>query len=285
MRATSDDPMGHLDYLQGLADQDVAQLRHKEATYQGSWKKRGGTGAFMMLARKWDRIEAMAQQCTEGGGRWDIFGLIFSQRGQVGEDGTVLAEIRDLRRYLMLVEAEMVKRGAVPVSMEGFMRTSGGAEVFAATVPVEDSNRHAEREPAERPVDMPPIPTWPVEGATQRVGPLSLEATPEEMDAFSKDLRAAYKPYTPSVFRLEEVQEEGLSDPTAIMYLNVGCGFILDRRRLYQHEVDKLPRYSIEKNYHEWHSLPAVWRQLYRWGPRGEGKFVMWDELRERWGT
>jgi hypothetical protein len=41
----------------------------------------------------------------------DIFAKIEERPG--GEDGTVLAVIRDLRRYLILVEAEMVSRGVV----------------------------------------------------------------------------------------------------------------------------------------------------------------------------
>jgi len=30
-----------------------------------------------------------------------------------GEDGTVLAEVRDLRRYLLMAEAEMIEQGAI----------------------------------------------------------------------------------------------------------------------------------------------------------------------------
>ena len=40
-----------------LANEDIAVLKEKEKTYGESWKLRGGVGAFMMLARKWDRIE------------------------------------------------------------------------------------------------------------------------------------------------------------------------------------------------------------------------------------
>jgi hypothetical protein len=41
----------------------------------------------------------------------DVFAKI--EQAPSGEDGSVLAEVRDLRRYLLLVEAEMVSRGAV----------------------------------------------------------------------------------------------------------------------------------------------------------------------------
>jgi len=100
-------------FLELVAYTDVKELQHKEATYQGSWKKRGGVGAFMMCARKWDRLENMCQR-----GHYDIFALI----GEVmsGEDGSALAEIRDLRRYLLLIEAEMIarKHGKKPILEE-----------------------------------------------------------------------------------------------------------------------------------------------------------------------
>lgn len=113
--------MRHMNHLLAVAVSDVSHLREKEKTYQGSWKKRGGIGAFMMLARKWDRLEGIiargliVSQSRIGKpnvevGAYDVFGFIESQPGS-GEDGTVLAEIRDLRRYLMLVEAEMMARG------------------------------------------------------------------------------------------------------------------------------------------------------------------------------
>ena len=81
-----------------LGDEDGRTLFEKEKSYGGSWKKRGGVGAFMMLARKWDRIE---QQVQEHG--YDVFTAIEND-GAV--DG-ILDDIRDLRRYLFLVDAEM----------------------------------------------------------------------------------------------------------------------------------------------------------------------------------
>lgn len=92
--------MEHLRYLDTVAQEDLTRLRRKEATYQGSWKRRGGIGAFMMLARKWDRLEQMAKQ-----NGYDIFKAIIHDEDP-GVDGTILAEIQDLRCYLLLVEAE-----------------------------------------------------------------------------------------------------------------------------------------------------------------------------------
>jgi hypothetical protein len=95
--------MKHMKYLKLVAEQDHDELNRKEATYKGSWKKRGGVGAFMMAARKWDRLEGMAED--EG---YDIFVIL--DKGNGGADGTALAEVRDLRRYLLLIEAEYLAR-------------------------------------------------------------------------------------------------------------------------------------------------------------------------------
>jgi len=95
--------MSHMNYIELVGRQDCATLITKEATYKGSWKKRGGVGAFMMLARKWDRIENMAEAA-----KYDIIELAISDPS--GADGTILAEIRDLRCYLTLVEAEFYAR-------------------------------------------------------------------------------------------------------------------------------------------------------------------------------
>lgn len=86
----------YLEELDGIAMADVTQLREKEIEYNGSWKARGGIGAFMMLARKWDRIEAQVE--SQG---YDIFKAIYSDARKEG----ILDDIGDLRRYLMLVEA------------------------------------------------------------------------------------------------------------------------------------------------------------------------------------
>jgi len=82
--------------IQNLADTDVAKLKHAQESYGDSWRSRGGVGAFMMLARKWDRIENQA--IKEG---YDIFKTINNDPSSTG----ILDDIRDLRRYLLLVES------------------------------------------------------------------------------------------------------------------------------------------------------------------------------------
>ena len=84
--------------VQILCAEDWTSLDKSEQDYGDSWRKRGGVGAFMMLARKWDRIE---NQVLEKG--WDIFKSIEKDRRPEG----ILDDIQDLRRYLLLVEAHM----------------------------------------------------------------------------------------------------------------------------------------------------------------------------------
>lgn len=91
---------------QNIADADVETLELKGKTYGDSWKRRGGVGAFMMLARKWDRIENQA-----GALKYDIF----DDPNFFNKDG-LADDIRDLRCYLMLVEAEMLSRQGEPTS-------------------------------------------------------------------------------------------------------------------------------------------------------------------------
>ena len=82
--------------IQSLADTDVQKLKQAETSYGDSWRDRGGVGAFMMLARKWDRIENHVKKDS-----WDIFRTI----SQDSSDTGILDDIRDLRRYLLLVES------------------------------------------------------------------------------------------------------------------------------------------------------------------------------------
>jgi hypothetical protein len=104
----------YIDHLDAVAAFDVAEIKRKDADYGGSWKKRGGIGAFMNLVRKWDRLDEQVSRPERGGMqgiKYDIFAHI--DRDVSAE--SVLDSLRDLRRYCMLVEAEMIARGVVPL--------------------------------------------------------------------------------------------------------------------------------------------------------------------------
>lgn len=114
----------HLALLPEIVQADVEQLNQKEREYGASWKKRGGVGAFMMLARKWDRLENMVDELKtyqppnseqpitkrDGftAGPYDIFSHVRGSELEGKAAESLLDTIGDLRRYLLLVEAEML---------------------------------------------------------------------------------------------------------------------------------------------------------------------------------
>ena len=81
-----------------ISAEDWTSLDRAEEDYGDSWRKRGGIGAFMMLARKWDRIEKQTFDYT-----YDIFLALEEDKRPEG----LMDDIKDLRRYLLLVEAHM----------------------------------------------------------------------------------------------------------------------------------------------------------------------------------
>ncbi len=87
--------------LEGIAIADARELMIKDREYDSSWRKRGGVGAFMMMARKWDRIENLVVD-------YDIFVAWEVNRGNIQDD------IGDLRRYLMLLEEFMTREADLP---------------------------------------------------------------------------------------------------------------------------------------------------------------------------
>lgn len=90
--------------LETVLKWDIDQILIKDREYGGSWKTRGGQGAFMMLARKWDRIE---QQVIRN--NHDFYEALRKDQRSEG----LLDDIGDLRRYLLLVSAEMKVRSEV----------------------------------------------------------------------------------------------------------------------------------------------------------------------------
>lgn len=107
---------------------DDVVLREKRLSYGDSWQKRGGVGAYMMLARKWDRLENV---CLQFG--YNIFDAVL--RSDVVREGNVnpisvhlkkdgvLDDIRDLRRYLLLVETYLAQTEPA-IAMSTLMRSN-----------------------------------------------------------------------------------------------------------------------------------------------------------------
>jgi hypothetical protein len=95
-----EEEMGIQEEVTEIAGHDAEALKHAQGSYGDSWKKRGGVGAFMMLARKWDRIENQTKKFS-----YNIFDAVYDNPSPEG----ILDDIGDLRRYLFLVEAEVRK--------------------------------------------------------------------------------------------------------------------------------------------------------------------------------
>lgn len=85
-----------------LMEEDYRFIVQRDQEYNASWMKRGGVGAFMMLARKWDRFQPM----------------VIAHQGDVlrmlGAKPDRIDDVQDLRRYLALVEAEWIRHSPQP---------------------------------------------------------------------------------------------------------------------------------------------------------------------------
>lgn len=106
----ADDERLDRERLERIVEADVLGLLRAEEKYGHSWRKRGGGEAYHQLTRKWDRLEL----CVEGLEAQDIFEAIRlhpATDGTLGGKDGLLDDVRDLRRYLLLVE-EYVTREA-----------------------------------------------------------------------------------------------------------------------------------------------------------------------------
>lgn len=85
-------------------------ILYKNRQYGGSWKSRGGVGAFMMFARKWDRLETALRVVEDGKetGWKDLFDLAVKDNRSEG----IVDDLEDLRNYLALAIDEINVRKA-----------------------------------------------------------------------------------------------------------------------------------------------------------------------------
>lgn len=183
---------GHHKYLQQIADEDVAFVLKKDVSYGASWRWSGGANAWAMVRRKIDRLMEMLKPPSESDKQnirdlaenieqaasvsgVNMHGVRFHTKGEIyaeilrrvvdgedifvalrnapsGDDGTVLAEIRDLRRYLLLLEAGMMDDLEMSVIEDRLV--SPGVDVTVKLEPappgallngsiISDSSRHA----------------------------------------------------------------------------------------------------------------------------------------------
>jgi hypothetical protein len=87
-----------------LAVNDAEVVIEKDKQYGASWCKRGGSGAYHVFIRKFDRLEEWVKKFG-----YDIFKAISEDNRPEG----VIDDIRDIRGYLLLVEAYAIENNLV----------------------------------------------------------------------------------------------------------------------------------------------------------------------------
>jgi hypothetical protein len=266
--------MQHLEYMQGVADEDVRELRRKEATYKGSWKKRGGVGTFMMMARKWDRLEPMAKERA-----YDVF----AEPGD-GSDGTLIAEIRDLRRYLILVEAELQARGLCQ-----------GVRVRTVSGPYTEHTRtvvgHYSEPTDERAFKEVSKPGTPEDGGQHAslwpwIVTVNMKVTRSDVGAVPGYFDVWYRRLSVERWVLEPFVDESASIPDELrsIYKSYPQGWVIDLSQCPPEIRVHFPVLQEEVNNFELSQLPSWQRTLYDWHSDADKYIVRhreWCELEE----
>lgn len=93
--------------IRNLADGDIEKLVNAQKSYGHSWISRGLRGAYFVMVRKIDRIENQMRQAN--------FDLPAALSMFPGKDG-IIDDIRDLRQYLLLIEAEIIAQKRLAVA-------------------------------------------------------------------------------------------------------------------------------------------------------------------------
>jgi hypothetical protein len=157
-------------HLKTIAEKDVEYLLWKDRQYGASWKE-SGRSAWFMVRRMIDRLVNMMARPPEpttidstleaikiGKVPTDLNTLQYMRdallsedllakvqaEGLEGQDGTVLAVLRDLRRYALLVEAEITER--LTEKEKRVLPQIPTETLDGWPVPLEDSNKHAARQ-------------------------------------------------------------------------------------------------------------------------------------------
>lgn len=281
-------------YLEAVAARDVALLREKEVTYQGSWKRAGGRSAWFMLRRNMDRLltmmappkdeigfsihdldDAIARAretdhevtCDESVVRYlrdcfvseDIFAKI--TENPEGDDGTVLACVRDLRCYLILVEAEMMARGEIVSPEHSRSRDT-------STTTGSEGERFV-----GKPVDV-------FLTAEQQLYPWMI--TIREHETMPNFQQSWYVRRGDFYFLEEYVENAVLTEYTEQFYFSFNNVAYLRLEKI-PAELRETYRYmSRELNDKEYQELPRVWRNMYSFG--NDTKWHLRVEFRDAWG-
>lgn len=111
----SNDQFSYHVFLDKISTVSLEKVKKKDLEYGASWKKRGGSNAFAMLARKWDRIEealtpkndtVIAPISSILDKEIPAYDILKAGEFDLRSDG-ILDDIEDLKNYLLLVQAEI----------------------------------------------------------------------------------------------------------------------------------------------------------------------------------
>jgi hypothetical protein len=117
-------------HIPAIASADAARVLKKDEEYGASWLKRGGVGAYFVMARKIDRLETQAARHG-----YDIFSAL----ADLATGESLVDTIRDLRGYLLLIEAEAMVEGLLEAPgtteamVEGLLEAPGTTEAPSFT--------------------------------------------------------------------------------------------------------------------------------------------------------
>lgn len=255
MTATTTPDMMHIQYIKTITDGDHLAILEKESSYRGSWKKRGGVGAYMMLARKWDRIESF----MENKFGYDVFEGV--KADPTGSDGSVLAELRDLRRYLVLVESEMISRGVVALSLNADKTTWTAVQFETRDLPYPIGTKFT---PPGTPEDG---------GHHENISPWVTEKP--QFGDFQEQSTTTGK------YRLRDHVSLPISSDhwreVSRLYVKTENGVVLKIEDCPESARSSYPSYPAELNHVELQQLPlTIWFKsyLYRWNPQ-EDKYIL----------
>ena len=87
--------------LEDLAHWDHTQVARADQLYGGSWRSRGGVGAYMVGIRKWDRLQTPLAYLKTAS--------LNTALGHPVAGPSVWDDLVDLRRYLLLWEGERLR--------------------------------------------------------------------------------------------------------------------------------------------------------------------------------
>lgn len=262
-------------HLGKIADDDLNYIKRKDTQYGGSWKKRGGVGAFFTMLRPWDRLETMlaqpkvtpnqepinGDQCVRAGTHYlpvayqpyDIFAAIQSE-GLKGEDGTFIACVRDLRRYLLLLEAEMTERLVPEKMVPREVQSAPVSETHTVSVPVTTDKAAFAFGAVD--IDMSYHYPWRISADCHR----------GELGCGRADV---WTQLLPNLFRLEpainEDEYERIRPAAQQQYLKAGAFWVLDLSLCPADIRTTYPVMQNEMNEKEHSDMPEEYRGMYDW--------------------